>query len=583
MASTPPPLPFTEDQLQTRYAGMRARAKNRFLSASFPRKLFEGPLNGGRFDVEYLPRQNEFRVYLKVFFNFVASAVDDSQIATPIQGDNPSWYRKNWQPTEMADWKTAFKNASEAVWNGTNIEFSCTRPGWEDITCVPKLIIEEAASAQAAHYEVRVEKTVLKQTSRQFPTQLISKSHIGAGYTRVRGRKEEFVQGSNKQVMQTEAVKLEGRAFVGQNYDPNTGVRVVTPVASLNQMDTVERVGSRDCGGHLSAIAIENFCAAAADYDYNQLVNALKESGAGTLRFAKHSPALMDDSLLALKCFAQSVIRISNNPSSEALCTNIILELNISTDKGERDSLILQRKWAVEHTLRLHGVRNGVRLQSNNKYSTFKSRPTHGATTGIDATKWVDSVEMNIQDRSGIEKIYSANYKYMTVPHEVGHMLGLIDEYAPTDDELLVKQMAEAGIISKANLKAVVCGRNKDSDRIWARLLQQFDLVAPAHQVKAGGNKVAWSGDRQSEAQYQAATTSLMSAGFNVAPQHFIIIGLALQEYTEPYTTWDVERQFAQSDVSSGPLQPGDTSRNEFVPGGFASTKKKFMWRIERA
>ena len=583
MASTPPPLPFTAEQLSTRYAGMRARAKNRFLTASFPRKLFEGPLNGGRFDVEYLPQQNELRVYLKVFFNFVASSVDDSQIATPIPGDNPTWYRKNWQTQEMADWKIAFKNTSETVWNGTNTQFRCSRPGWEDITCVPKLVIEEAISAQAAHYEVKVEKTVLKQTNKQFPTQLISKSHIGAGYTRVQGRKEEFVQGSNKQVKQTQAVKLEGRAFVGQNYDPNSGVRVDTPVASLNQMDTVERVGSTDCSGHLSAIAIENFCAAAADYDYNQLVRALQDSGAGTLRFGKHSAALMDDSLKALKSFAMRLVQISNNPSSEALCKNIALDLNISTDKGEKDTVVFQRKSAVQNALKLHGVNNPVRLQSSNKYSVFKNRPAHGATTGAEATKWVDSVEMQIQDRSGVEKIYSADYKYMTVPHEVGHMLGLIDEYAPTDDELLVKLMAEAGVISKANLQAVTCGRNKDADRIWARLLQQFDLVAPAHHVKAGGKKVAWSGDRQSEAQYQAATTSLMSAGFNVAPQHFIIIGLALQEYTEAYTTWDLERQFAQSDVGSGPLQPGDTPREEFVPTAFASTKKKFMWRIERA
>ena len=583
MASARQPLPFTAEQLQTRYAGMRAQAKNRFLTANFLRKLFEGPLNGGRFDVEYLPQQGELRVYLKVFFNFVASSVDDSQIATPIPGDNPTWYRKNWQTKEMADWKIAFKNSSESVWNGTNIRFRCTRPGWEDITCVPKLIIEEAVSAQTAHYEVKVEKTVLKQTNKQFPVQLISKSHIGAGYTRVRGRKEEFVQGSNKQVKQTQAVKLEGRAYVGQNYDPNTGVHVDTPVASLNQMDTVERVGSTDCSGHLSAIAIENFCAAAADYDYNQLARALEESGAGTLRFAKHSATLADDSLKALKVLAMRVIQISNSPSSEALCKNIALDLSISTDKGEKDTVIFQRKSAVEKALLLHGVTNPVRLQSSSKYSAFKDRPSHGATTGADATKWVDSVRMQIQDRSGIEKVYSANYKYMTVPHEVGHMLGLIDEYAPTDDELLVKLMAEAGVISKANLNAVTCGRNKDADRIWARLLQQFDLVAPAHHVKAGGKRVAWSGDRQSEAQYQAATTSLMSAGFNVAPQHFIIVGLALQEYTESFTTWDLERQFAQSDVSSGPLQPGETPREEFVPPEFVSTKKKFMWRIERA
>ena len=94
MASARQPLPFTAEQLSTRYAGMRAQAKNRFLTANFPRKLFEGPLNGGRFDVEYLPQQNELKVYLKVFFNFVASSVDDSQIATAIPGDNPTWYRK---------------------------------------------------------------------------------------------------------------------------------------------------------------------------------------------------------------------------------------------------------------------------------------------------------------------------------------------------------------------------------------------------------------------------------------------------------------------------------------------------------
>jgi hypothetical protein len=63
-----------------------------------------------------------------------------------------------------------------------------------------------------------------------------------------------------------------------------------------------------------------------------------------------------------------------------------------------------------------------------------------------------------------------------------------------------------------------------------------------------------------------------MSAGSNAVPQHFIIIGLALQEYTE--------RQFAQPGV--GAAAPVQGAKPEFVPAGFASSKKKFKWRIER-
>ena len=583
MSSQKSPLPFTPQQLEQRYSQMKSQSRDRLLSASFPRKLFEGPLNGGRFDVEYLPRQNEFKIYLKVFFNFVASTVSDAQIATPVKGDNPTWYRKNWQHQEEQDWKVAFKSASEAVWNGARVQFRCTRPGWEDIVCTPKLVIEEAVSAAGAHYEVRVEKTVLKQTDKMFPIQLGSKSHIGAGYTRVKGRKEEFIPNS-KEVKKTSAVKLEGRAFVGQNYDPTTGAHVATPVASLNQMDTVQRVGSADCGGHLNAIAIENFAAAAVDFDYNQLLRALTDTGAGSLRFEKHSATLQGPSATCLKNFASRLNMISNNPSSEALSSNIALDLTVTTDKGESWKLVNQRKAAVEQVLSLSGVKNPVRLKSSSKYMPHKDRPTHGVHIGSGATagltKWVDSVEMTIQDRSEIELTYSATYKYMTVPHEVGHMLGLIDEYAPTEDELLIKLMAEAGVISKANANAAVCNRNKDADRLWARLLQQFDLVAPAHQVKVAGQKAGWSADRQSESNYQAATTSLMSAGFSAAPQHFIIIGLALQEYTERFTTWDLERQFAQPAAGAAAPMPG--AKPEFVPAGFASSKKKFMWRIER-
>ena len=583
MASPKVPLPFTAQELEQRYAQMRAQSRARFKSATFARKLFEGPLNGGRFDIEYLPNQNEFRIYLKIFFNFVASTVSDDQIAKQIEGDDPTWYRKTWQANEMQAWKTAFKTTSETVWNGANVQFRCTRPGWEDITCVPHLIIEEVASAGAAHYEVKVEKTALRQKKSYFPVELVKKSHIGAGYTRVKGRKEEFVP-NEKRLKQTDAVKLEGRANVGPNYDPTSGVHVATPVANLNQMDTVQRVGSTDCGGHLNAIAIENFAAAAADYDYNQLDRALTETGAGTLRFEKHTSTMQDASAKSLKAFAARVQLININPSSEALCKNIVLELTVSTDKNESSSLISQRKTAVEQQLRLHGVKNPVRLKSSSRYMPHKDRPVHGVHIASGITKWVDSVEMSIQDRSEVELTYSADYKYMTVPHEVGHMLGLIDEYAPTEDELLVKLMAQAGIISKANATAVTCSRSKDADRIWARLLQQFDLVAPAHQVKANNQKIAWSSDRQADANYQAATTSLMSAGFNVAPQHFVIVGLALQEYTESYTTWDLERQFAQPSDEFRPLaREAPQSVEEFVPAPFASNKRKFMWRIERA
>jgi hypothetical protein len=583
MATSNSPLPFTGQQLQQQYEQMRAKAKNRFLNASFPRKLFEGPLNSGRFDIEYLPRQNEFKIYLKVFFNFVASTVADDQIAAPIKGDDPTWYRKTWQATEMQDWKTAFKNSSEAVWNSANVQFRCTRPGWEDITCVPRLTIEEAGSAALAHYEVKVEKTVLKQLNKPFPTALGAKSHVGAGYTRVKGRKEEFLEGSNKEVKKADVVKLEGRANVGQNYDPTTKVHVATPVANLNQMDTVQRVGSTSCGGHLNAIAVENFSAAAADFDYNQVVRALSETGAGTLRFDKHGASVQEASANSLKAFAARLNLIGNNPSSEALSKNIVLELKVFTDKNESYSLINKRKSAVEQLLHLYGVKNPVRLKSSSAYMPHKDRPEHGIQVKTWATKWVDAVELSVQDRSEVEKTYSATYKYMTVPHEVGHMLGLLDEYAPTQDELLIKLMAETGVIAKANAEAAVCARDKDADRMWARLLQQFDLVAPAHAVKVDQKKVGWSPDRQSEAQYQAATTSLMSAGFNVAPQHFVIIGLGLQEYTESYTTWDMERQFAQSTDPSGPSEPTSyKTKKGFVPTAFASTKRKFMWRVER-
>ena len=564
--STPPRLPFSAQDLQQRYTAMRSNSKERFLSASFPRKLFEGPLNGGRFDIEYLPRTGKLKIYLKVFYNFVASTVSDDQIAKPIKGDDPTWYRKTWDDNEKTDWKAKFKSSSEQVWNSTNVRFFCTRPGWEDINCVPELIIEEALTAVASHYEVKVEKTVLKQMKKSFATANGSRQDIGAGWTRLKGRREEFVEGSNKEVKSGDVVKLEGRANVGQNYDPQTNQHVTTPVANLNQMDIQQRVGNQSCGGHLNAIAIENFATSAVDFDYNQMVRALTETNAGTLRFSKHTADLQGDCTVALKAFADRILLISRNPSSEALSSQIAFDLVISTDKSESWDLVNKRRTRVEQTLRQYGVQNPVRLKDKNRYMPHKHRPSHGVHIANGVSKWVDAVVMTIQDREEIAKVYSANYKYMTVPHEVGHMLGLMDEYAPTEDGLLIRLMAESGVIPRQNIQDLPCKRDKDADRMWARLLQQFDLVTPYHHVKLNGRKVGYSPDRQSESSFQAATTSLMSAGFNVAPQHFVIIGLALQEYTEDYTTWDLEQQFHELLANSA----------------WQSSKKKFMWRIGR-
>ena len=283
------------------------------------------------------------------------------------------------------------------------------------------------------------------------------------------------------------------------------------------------------------------------------------------MRFAKHTANIDQSSVVKLKELAKRLKRIAANPSSP-LSSSIDLELYAQTDKNERARLSAERKVAIENFFAAEGVATTFKLVNTRRHLLGRQRPVHGTANG---TKYVDAVRIQIEPRDSAAQKYFSQYKYMTVPHEVGHMLGLMDEYSQATDEMLLQKMKQDGLISPQMLQDVGgCIQKDDNQRLWAKLLQEFELVTPAFKTTPNNdrNGVTYSQDRQSPTGYQAATTSLMSAGFNVAPQHFLIIGLALQEHTDYWTQFGFE-----TDVTI-----------DYKGAQHKISKRRFMWRIEK-
>lgn len=206
-----------------------------------------------------------------------------------------------------------------------------------------------------------------------------------------------------------------------------------------------------------------------------RLEAALAASGAGRLLFQHDSDELMAGEAAKLGKFADALLAAYDN----APLISVDIEGYASADGASDHNLNLSadRAIKVESILAGRGVRQ----------STFAMGLGERGSEG-DANERCAELKL---DRS-FETSYTSN-EYSVGAHEFGHLLGVTDEYRAT----------EGGALAGARTR-------------YESLMTSAGVAQPA-----------WGDD----------TSSIMSAGVDVLPRHYVTLWEALAKITDPYIT----------------------------------------------
>jgi hypothetical protein len=189
--------------------------------------------------------------------------------------------------------------------------------------------------------------------------------------------------------------------------------------------------------------------------------------------------------------------------------------VQVTSVAGESPGLAQQRFDKIKRALEQAGVTNTL---------TMTTAPGPNPT-----------VTLLPASEAGVLQAYEAGWKRLTIAHEFGHMLGLLDEYCQAvSPNMLNKMVAEGAIGANPTLSTESQGRvaqDKDKQDAYSDLLDQHDLDTPT-----------WA---RPESTKQEKSTSLMSGGFEVLDQHFVTIYEGLGDLCKAYVgpgEWHIDR-----------------------------------------
>lgn len=274
--------------------------------------------------------------------------------------------------------------------------------------------------------------------------------------------------------------------------------------AAFQEQDNKDKINDDRVKNHL-ALAERNInIAPAFQRDQERLVAAL-----GKMRDIVFRPgsAVVDGGMATSVANAAAAIVALRKDSALAKLHPIKLTAGVAT--GEAVTLGAQRFQAVKDILVNAGVEN-----------TLVSEVVQNSSP---------RVKYGRSDDAGVLDQYQANWKRLTVAHEFGHMLGLLDEYCPAVSPELIQMMIDEGkldqnfVMSGPSQGRVAQDSAKQTE--YAKMLKSNDLETPTY--------------ARPTAQGQEKSTSLMSGGFEIMKQHYVTIWEALGTATTPTLTKD--------------------------------------------
>jgi hypothetical protein len=268
-------------------------------------------------------------------------------------------------------------------------------------------------------------------------------------------------------------------------------------LTTLNEYDVADKISDPDVHHYLHAIEKRQNVAPAYTTDNRQLAQRLDRFG--RLAFnAGSGTALTDPGRLSI--LAEEILRLGV-PAELAHLHSI--EVVGDAAGGGNAKLKKQRADTAITGLKRLGVKNPLKR--------------------IVGTQGVDAVTVRIAPADpSITDTYVTKWSRITAAHEFGHMLGLMDEYYGAKSAEVVKKMISDGMLpSDTRADHLIANppaqgmSEAPGQTATMKLLDQANLATPNFTLGDG-----------------ARSTSLMTGGYELWPQHYITVWEALTKLT---------------------------------------------------
>ncbi len=427
--------PSTEEQI-----AKAEEEKKEFRQGQYSAKNFRPSTGLGNFDADYDPNSGAMRVILKIGFDF-KDARDVGVMDRLLETET---YKNGvWTDEEKAAFIEQFTGAAEAKW-GKKFQLTCNKLLWDEfVTSVSVVVVGMAGGGKDSHYNVTINKIPedLKKRMESDPTArpraevfAPPKEQPGEGGGGAGGAGNEPGGGSEGSGGGTEPETAKPGS--GQMYEGDTELRPSNQSGVVND-------------------------------EKNRLDDGINAAKCSQVTFDLGKSTVRDAG--PIQQFA-SVLKEAN-PSAPALPVNITGYI----DPSETDNSLAQaRADAVAMVLAGEGIPQPMSISA---FVTEARGP---------------KVALSISESSQNQNLRRVS------DHEIGHMLGLPDEYAAQGGE-----------------------RNEEH--------QNAEAVYEGMVKSAGVNQPAMGRD----------TSSIMSVGVDVMAAHYVTIREALGKMTAKYITTD--------------------------------------------